>query len=264
MVQPQLMGDARGTLARLFSAGAGALAGLVDLVLPADCAACGEPAAGRDLCLGCADLLAGPPRPARPSPAPGGLPPCFAAGDYAGPMRELILAYKERGRRNLAAPLGDALARVVLATWPVRARRAPAVALVPVPGTAAAIRDRHGDHMLRLARRAALTLRNEGCPAEVVTALRALPKDDSAHLNRDQRALAARHAFAVRPGRVQPLRQMADDAAVVLLDDVLTTGSTLAAVAGRLLEAGVPVAFGVTLAATQLRGARNYMGHGAS
>jgi predicted amidophosphoribosyltransferase len=87
----------------------------------------------------------------------------------------------------------------------------------------------------------------------VATPLRALPKDDSAHLNRDQRALAARHAFALRAGRAGPLQQVADSAAVAVLDDVLTTGSTLAAVAGQLWEAGVPVAFAVTLAATRLR-----------
>ena len=83
----------------------------------------------------------------------------------------------------------------------------------------------------------------------VATPLRALPKADSAHLDRDPRAEAARHAFGVRPGRAGPLREVADRAAVVVLDDVLTTGSTLAAVTGRLWESGVPVAFGVTLAA---------------
>ena len=200
--------------------------------------------------------------PAQPSPVPPGLPPCFTVGEYAGPMRELILAYKERGRRVLAAPLGDALAGVVLAVWPVRP--AEPLALVPVPATAAAIRARHGDHMLRLARRAAFTLCNRGCPATVVTALRALPKDDSAHLNRDQRALVAKQAFTVHQGRAAPLRRVVAVSAVVLVDDILTTGSTLAAVASRLLEAGVPAAFAVTLAATRLRGGRNYMGHGAS
>jgi predicted amidophosphoribosyltransferase len=247
------MGDRPWTVARLLSAGAGALAGAVDLVLPADCAGCREPAARSSICPACAGVLAQAPFSARPSPAPAGLPPCFVGGDYAGPMRELILAYKERGRRALAAPLGDALARVVLAAWPVPNG---VLALVPVPATAVAIRARHGDHMLRLARRAVVTLRREGCPAVVATPLRALPKDDSAHLNRDQRALAAGHAFALRPGRAGPLRQVADSAAVAVLDDVLTTGSTLAAVAGRLWEAGVPVAFGVTLAATRLRHVR--------
>jgi predicted amidophosphoribosyltransferase len=209
-------------------------------------------------------VLAGEPRPARPTPAPPGLPPCFAAAEYAGPVRDLILAYKERGRRTLAGPLGDAHARVVLAAWPVRLAAPDAIALVPVPCTPAAIRARHGDHMLGLARRAARTLSGQGCPAIVATPLRALPKHDSAHLDRYERAAAARHAFALLPGVAEPLRTVADRAAVVLLDDILTTGSTMAAVAGRLLDGGVPAAFGVTLAATRLRGATNYMGHSAT
>lgn len=245
------MGDRPGTLSRLLSAGASALAGVLDLVLPADCAGCHAPAVAAGVCPACATLLRQPPVPARPSPPPPGLPPCFAVGDYAGPLRELILGYKERGRRGLARPLGDALARVVGTAWPVRGEP---LALVPVPTTAAAIRARHGDHMLRLARRTAVSLNRAGCPALVAVPLRALPKADSANLDRFERAAAARHAFAVRPGRAEPLRPVAEASAVVLLDDVLTTGSTLAAVAGRLWEAGVPVAFGVTVAATRLRG----------
>ncbi len=250
-------------LARLFAAGTSAVAGLLDLVLPADCAGCGGPAGWSGVCDGCLRALTGAPRAVRPSPSPPGLPPCFAAAEYAGPVRGLILGYKERGRRALAGPLGDALARVVLAAWPVRSAAGldpmDPLALVPVPCTPAAIRARHGDHMLRLARRAARALRDAGCPAEVATPLRALPKNDSAHLDRYERAAAARHAFVLRPGAAQPLHTIADRAAVVLLDDILTTGSTMAAVAGRLLEAGVPAAFGVTLAATRLRRGDNYM-----
>ena len=250
----------------MLSLAAVALAGVVDLVLPADCAGCAQPAAGSSICAVCARVLFTSPVPARPSPAPPGLPPCFTAGEYTGPMRELILAYKERGRRTLAAPLGDALGRVVLAEWPVRPERESGspVALIPVPATAAAIRARHGDHMLRLARRAALLMRAQGCPTIVARPLLALPKADSAHLDREQRALTAKHAFTPRRGQTAPLRDIADAGAVVLLDDILTTGSTLAAMAGRLLAEGVPVAFGVTLAATRLRGSRNYMGHGAT
>jgi predicted amidophosphoribosyltransferase len=51
------------------------------------------------------------------------------------------------------------------------------------------------------------------------------------------------------------LHRAADAGGVVLLDDVLTTGATLAAVAERLLAGGVPVAFAATVAATRLRGA---------
>ena len=113
--------------------------------------------------------------------------------------------------------------------------------------------------MLRLARRAARWLCAAGQPAVVTTPLRALPKKDSTHLDRDQRAQTARTAFAVRrQWRVGPrlaaLRSVVDSGAVVLVDDVLTTGATLAAAATLLTDLGVPVAFAATLAATRRHG----------
>ena len=68
--------------------------------------------------------------------------------------------------------------------------------LVPVPATAAAVRARHGDHMHRLARRAAADLRRDGYDAAVATPLRALPRADSAELDR-------RAAGRGRPRRVR-------------------------------------------------------------
>jgi predicted amidophosphoribosyltransferase len=219
------------------------LSGLVDLVLPSECAGCGS--AFKEVCDACADGLAGPPASTRPTPAPPGLPRCLALGAYEDPLRALILAYKERGRRRLAAPLGDALATVIRTGAPP----GRPLVLVPVPATAAARRARHGDHMLRLAHRAARRLRRDGWAVAVACPLRALPKQDSAHLDRHARARAAVGAFTARRGDTR----IRAGEVVVVLDDVVTTGATLAAATTRLTECGVAVAFAATLAATRLR-----------
>jgi len=230
---------------------------LVDLVLPGECAGCASPDAHRAICAECRDRLLAGAQSARPRGAPTDLPPCLCAAVYDGPVRALILAYKERGQRVLAPALGEALARVasdglagVARSWPI--------VLVPVPATAAAVRARHGDHMLILARHAADRLADDGWSVTVHQALSARPKDDSAHLDRQGRAEAARAAFGPRPSVAARLRDTALDSIVIALDDVLTTGATLAAVARQLAAVGTPVAFGVTVAATRLRGVTEY------
>ena len=229
------------------------LLALLDLVLPTTCGGCGR--AGPVLCTECVAVLREPPSPARPTPAPPGLPPCRTGGEYDGVRRELVLNYTERGRRALATPLAHCLADVVLSGLP---DESTPVVLVPVPATAAAIRARYGDHMLLLARRGAAQLRQVGVPATVASPLWARPRPDSAHLDREQRAETARHAFAPRwpsgSARAEALRDAADGGLVVVVDDVLTTGNTVAAVAGQLLRIGAPVAFVATLAASRLRG----------
>ncbi|GIH11995.1 ComF family protein [Rugosimonospora africana] len=229
--------------------------GLADLVLPGTCAGCGAGGPGA-LCANCTRLLRGlRAHPVRPTPAPPGLPGCVALGGYEGALREVLLAYKERGRHTLARTLGDLLASAVAAG--VRLAGPPAgtpLLLVPVPDTAAAARDRYGDHMLRLARRAAVRLNAAGWPAGLATPLSARPRADSAHLDRAGRADAAAGAFAPRTRELARMAEVAARGAVVVaLDDILTTGATLAAVAGRLRASGVPVPLAVVLAATRRR-----------
>ncbi|HYN94623.1 MAG TPA: hypothetical protein VES42_12310, partial [Pilimelia sp.] len=68
-----------------------------------------------------------------------------------------------------------------------------------------------------------------------------------------QRAHAAAHAFAGRRGGLAALRRAAGGTPVVLLDDIVTTGYTLAGLAGVLAAAGVPVRAAAVLAATVRR-----------
>jgi predicted amidophosphoribosyltransferase len=228
---------------------AGAWAALVDLVLPARCAGCDAAGARGGLCGACHTAFAAAnPARVRPEPAPPGLPRCLALAAYAGALRNALLAYKERDRRELTGVLGDRLAAVVAA-----ALGGPRHAvLVPVPATVAAARRRQGDHMSRLARRAARRLRAAGWRVQVAYPLRALPRADSAGLSSAARAQVAGQSFTLRPERLPALlRPVRAGAVVVLVDDVVTTGATLCANAQRLRAAGVDVPVAAVLAATQ-------------
>ncbi|MEU4550814.1 putative amidophosphoribosyltransferase [Micromonospora violae] len=230
----------------------GLWADLADLVLPADCAGCRErrPGLRHGVCPACVAALDElRPRAVRPSPAPPGLPSCVALGPYAGPLRAALLAYKEDGRHGLARPLGALLAEVVAAA----VGEARPLALVPVPDTAAAARSRYGDHLDRLARHCAARLNRGGWSVRVRRPLRALPRPDSLTLDSAGRAAAAEAAF--QPRSTGPNRGRGASAApvVVLLDDIVTTGVTLAAASRVLTTAGWAPGVAAVLAATEKR-----------
>src|SRR5690348_8842370 len=128
---------------------------LLDLLLPVDCGGCGTP--GAVLCPDCAALL-GVPSQVYPACCPTG-PPVYALGNYHGRLRAAILAYKERGRRDLANPLGAALAAALLQIRSLHPDcGSGTVWLVPVPSRNAAAGRRGGQHVALLARRAAAAL----------------------------------------------------------------------------------------------------------
>ena len=225
---------------------------LIDLIFPAVCAGCGSPGSGL-ICPSCETQLASSrPTVARPTPAPAGLPGCVALGPYDGLLRGLLLTYKERGGHRLAAPLGAGLAACIIAAVGQPGRP---VAVVAIPSTPSAVRERHGDHMARLARHAVGRIRADGGQAVTAAALAARARsDDSARLDASERAAAAAHAFRVRPGPAARLAYaQRAGAAVVLVDDIITTGATLAAATQALAGAGVYVCGVATIAATARR-----------
>ncbi|MET8198903.1 ComF family protein [Micromonospora taraxaci] len=230
----------------------GLWADLADLVLPTTCAGCRErrPGLRHGVCPACVTALeALRPLSVRPTPAPPGLPRCVALGSYAGPLREALLAYKEHGRHGLARPLGALLAEVVAAA----VGEARPLALVPVPDTAAAARSRYGDHLDRLARHCAARLTRSGWAVRVHRPLRALPRPDSVTLDSAGRAAAAEAAFRPRPIASGRGRAVSGAPVVVLLDDIVTTGVTLAAAARVLTATGWAPSVAAVLAATEKR-----------
>jgi predicted amidophosphoribosyltransferase len=203
-------------------------AALVDLVLPGDCAGCGVPA--HPWCPRCRADLGPPTRPHLP-----GGPDVFAVGRYTGPLRSALLRYKERGRRDLAGPLGALLAAVL-----DDAVGATPVALLPAPSRPAAARERGGDHVARLCR--AVAARRPG--AGVVRPLRlARRARDSVGLDAEQRAANLAGRVRVRPGAPR----VVGTGTVLLVDDVVTTGATLRTCRDALAAAGVEVGAAIVL-----------------
>lgn len=227
-------------------------AALVDLVLPGECAGCAIRETGPLLCPACRLELAGPARPAWPTPVPAGLPPPWASADYDGAARGAILAHKEDGRFGLVAPLGDALARSVLAGLAATAAadRSADVALVAVPSRRTAVRGRGQDATLRLTRRAAAAVRRAGSDVEVLPVVRIVRGlADQAGLDARQRAANLQGALAVPDRLARHIRGRA----VVVVDDVITTGASIDETARALRAAGADVVCAAVVAATRRR-----------
>ncbi|TLQ45582.1 ComF family protein [Streptomyces marianii] len=193
------------------------------LVLPALCAGCGD--ARTSLCEECAERLAGPPARARPCPEPAGLPVVFAAARYEGVVRSVLLAHKERGALGMAGPLGAALASAVRAASPHGGGARGPLLLVPVPSARRTVRARGHDPARRIAVAAALALRCAGTYARAVPALRQSRRvSDQSGLTAPERLENITGALEATPwaGPVLEGRR------AVLVDDVMTTGASLA------------------------------------
>lgn len=207
------------------------LADLVDLVLPRRCVGCGTH--GASVCRTC--LGADAPRVVEVD----GLR-VVASADYTGGARTALLHYKERGRRDLAGPLGAALGGAADILVP-----GGGAWLVPVPSSARARRARGGDHVLALARAA-----RRGRPVGVARLLRhARAVQDSAGLTIDERAANLAGALVARPV-ADPGRPDRPVRPVVVVDDIVTTGATLREAARALASAGWPVLGAAVVAAT--------------
>jgi predicted amidophosphoribosyltransferase len=215
-----------------------------DLFLGSACVGCALP--GRALCRSCHASLPKHGSAAWPTPTPAGLVPPFAAGPYDGLLRTMVLQHKEHGVFAMAAPLGEVLAHVVADLLRGLDLPAAAVALVPVPSRARVVRSRGHDPLLRISRCAAAGLRRRGVTATVPRLL--VPAGrvrDQAGLGAEDRArnLAGSMTCRLRPA---PLA-----GTVLVVDDVITTGSTVREAQRALEVAGVVPSGVAAVAATQ-------------
>lgn len=227
----------------------------LDLAFPGTCAGCGRE--GAALCTACRpalDLRLHLP-PGTPIGLPGDLPEPLVQVEWCAPfggvVRRALHRLKYAGDRRLAEPLGQAVGR--------RWRRAGAGGdlLVPVPASPDRVRDRGYDQAALIARAAGVML---GLP---VRPLLERSRTTTAQFDLDRAARAGNvdGAFRLAVGPQARGNERAAGAAgvagspvslegawIVLVDDVLTTGATLAACAGVLLAGGALAVSAVTVA----------------
>ena len=176
---------------------------------------------------------------------PDGLPPVVAAGVYADTLRRMLLAAKERNALGLLPLLGGRLAAAI-AGLVLNADPVPGLVLVPVPSAPAQVAIRGVDLTASLARVAAARLRSAGLGVRVQRGLaQARKPQDQAGLDRTQRLTNL--AGAYRATGVAP------PGPVVVVDDIVTTGATLAE-AVRACRAGGGYVLGAAAVAATMRG----------
>ena len=148
-----------------------------------------------------------------------------AAVRYEDIAREAVHALKFGGRRALATPLGDLLAEIA----PHELPEGPPHLVIPVPLHRRRERDRGFNQALLLAGRLGVAW---GIPVRSDVLVRTVPTPPQTELSATARRANVRGAFALRRPEVVSGRH------VVLVDDILTTGSTVSACARCLRDAG--------------------------
>lgn len=201
------------------------LTGLTDLLAPPRCAACRSPLLERALgfCDACRPLL---------EPAPSGDEDLHRdAFHYGGPLRDAVRRLKYEGASELAPALGALLIE------PARAFAGAVDCVTAVPLHPRRLRERGYNQSLLLARPVARRL---GVP--LAPSLVRRVRDTAAQVGKGQHERNAQLARAfVASERVR-------GRAVLIIDDVRTTGATLRAVAVALEARGARALFTLALA----------------
>ena len=157
-----------------------------------------------------------------------------AAGMYQGALKDAIHLLKYNGKAALAEPLGRMLAESLAAETPLMAQRPENVpafdAVVPVPLHPARQRERGFNQAERLAR---VVAREKNWLLDANGLRRIRRTAPQARMNSAaERAANIREAFVAR----SPLHF--ENQSVLLVDDVLTTMSTVREAAGAMRNAG--------------------------
>ncbi len=198
------------------------------------CVLCGERLAPAQLLMGdgqCVNCRQFPPEFDR----------AVSFAEYEGELRGLIHLLKYQGMRPVAPLLGEMLAQAIAEVLPAAKDSAPI--LVPVPLHSSKRRERGFNQAESIARAGVKLLPH---PLQIAsnTLVRRRPTQSQVGLTREQRMENMRGAFrVVDPERVRGRK-------VIVVDDVMTTGTTLSECARTLKRAGASQVWAATVART--------------
>lgn len=202
-------------------------AGVADLLLGIACAGCGR--AGTSWCGDCFREVV--PDPFEVEPA------VWAAGHWRGALRSAILAWKLGQVTHLDQLMAWHAAAALVASNPPES-----VVLVPVPTTWRSRRERGRHLVLDLCREMSRLLESHDINVHVKPVVRLRQQ------TRDQSSLTARQRAANVRGAMKALQRPAHP--VIIVDDIVTTGSTMAEMQRALREGGADIAGCVSIAAS--------------
>jgi len=208
---------------------------VVETILPADCPVCrlplGEHIGG--VCLACWREL-------RPWPGEPWLGAVAIAGAYEGPLRKIIRCLKFSGMSGLAEPLGCRLAERLAA----RVDQFDLVMPVPLHRLR---RWRRGYNQSELIARSVARSLGRPLATGILTRRRATASQRGR--TRAGRAANVRGAFRASHGALKDLKETR----ILVVDDVVTTGATLAECARALAGAGAAQVLTAAVAGTVSR-----------
>jgi competence protein ComFC len=161
---------------------------------------------------------------------------CRITGEYTSVLQKAIWMLKFHGKRILSLPLGRLLAQ----TWQYRGP-VPIQAIVAVPMSLNPHRRHHFNHADLIAHVCAPILDIPYLPDAVIRTRAAPPQHK---LGSHARRINVSNLFACNPAYYSQI----SGKAILIIDDVITTGATLGSIANALQHAGSSSVWGLALA----------------
>ena len=209
--------------------------GLIDLVFPPRCAHCGR--VDWRWCPHCVNELRTVPISGirRTLPHNSGLDALYSSGDHTGILQSAVKALKYDAATEVVDPLGDRLARIIIKA------NVSFDMIIPVPLHAARLSQRGYNQANEIAQCVALCT---GIRCEPAAITRQRETRTQVGLNKQERQANVSDAF-------HATRDLSGQR-ILLVDDVYTTGATIAACAQAARTAGASKIIGLTVTAARI------------